>query len=53
MAALGALRRHARLVTRLGGALLVVVGALELSGAWTTALIWLQVHWIHGYQSPL
>ncbi|MDR0345111.1 MAG: cytochrome c biogenesis protein CcdA [Nocardiopsaceae bacterium] len=53
MAALAFARRHARAITRIGGALLVVVGVLEVSGAWTAALSWLQTHWIGGYQSPL
>jgi cytochrome c-type biogenesis protein len=53
MAALAFARRHARGITRVGGALLVVVGVLEVSGAWTAALSWLQTHWIGGYQSPL
>lgn len=46
-------RRHARLVTRAGGALLVIVGVLQVSGVWATALTWLKVHWISGYQPPL
>jgi cytochrome c-type biogenesis protein len=46
-------RRHARLVTRIGGALLVVVGLLEVSGAWASAMTWLKIHWIGGYQPPL
>jgi cytochrome c-type biogenesis protein len=53
MAVFGYARRHARLVTRIGGALLVVVGALEVSGAWATAMTWLKIHWIGGYQPPL
>jgi cytochrome c-type biogenesis protein len=53
MAVFGFARRHARLVTRIGGALLVVVGALEVSGAWATAMTWLKIHWIGGYQPPL
>jgi|SRR5579875_2644888 len=47
------IRRHARLVTQVGGGLLVVVGALEVSGAWASAMIWLKIHWIGGYQPPL
>ncbi len=46
-------RRHARLVTRIGGAMLVAVGVLQVTGAWTVALTWLRVHWIGGYQLPL
>ncbi len=46
-------RRHARLISRAGGAMLVGVGLLEVTGAWTAALTWLQTHWVSGYQSPL
>jgi cytochrome c-type biogenesis protein len=46
-------RRHARLVTRIGGALLVAVGVLEVTGAWATAMTWMKIHWIGGYQPPL
>jgi cytochrome c-type biogenesis protein len=45
-------RRHARLVTRVGGAMLVCVGLLEVTGAWSTFMAWLQTHWA-GYQGPL
>jgi cytochrome c-type biogenesis protein len=43
--ALGAtsfLRRHARTVTRAGGAVLVVVGLMLLTGAWTDLMEWLR-----------
>jgi len=46
-------RRHARLITRIGGAMLVCVGLLEVTGAWTTFMAWLQVHWVSNYQPPL
>jgi cytochrome c-type biogenesis protein len=46
-------RRRARLVTRIGGAMLVCVGLLEVSGAWSTFMAWLQVHWVSNYQPPL
>lgn len=46
-------RRNARLVTRVGGAMLVIVGVLEVTGAWTAALSWLQTHWVNGYELPL
>lgn len=36
------LRRHARSVTRFGGALLVLVGLLLLTGAWTEMMGWLR-----------
>ncbi len=46
-------RRHARTITRVGGGLLVMVGLLEVTGAWTAALLWLKEHWISNYQAPL
>jgi cytochrome c-type biogenesis protein len=46
-------KRNARMVTRIGGVLLVVVGLLEATGAWGTAITWLDAHWFSGYQPPL
>jgi cytochrome c-type biogenesis protein len=48
----GFARRHARLITRIGGLLLISVGLLEVTGAWATAIAWLQGHWM-GYNSPI
>jgi cytochrome c-type biogenesis protein len=45
-------RRHARRVTQVGGVLLIAVGLLEVTGAWFTAVTWLQVHWLPGYNAP-
>ncbi len=53
MRGFGFARRHAALVTRVGGAMLVAVGVLQVTGAWTVALTWLRVHWIGGYELPL
>lgn len=50
---LGFFRRNARMVTRIGGAMIIVVGVLEVTGAWTAALDWLRTHWIEGYQPPI
>lgn len=52
MRAFAFFRRHARLVTRIGGAMLICVGLLEVTGAWSTFMAWLQVHWISNYQPP-
>jgi len=49
----GFARRHARTIGRVGGLLLVAVGVLELTGAWSAAISWLQSHWASGYSSPL
>ena len=53
MRAFAFFRRRARLVTRIGGAMLICVGLLEVTGAWSTFMAWLQVHWVSGYQPPL
>jgi cytochrome c-type biogenesis protein len=53
MTAFGCARRHARLITRVGGAMLVAVGVLELAGTWTAAMQWIQTHWAAGVKSPL
>ncbi|MGW9028082.1 cytochrome c biogenesis CcdA family protein [Streptomyces sp. NPDC055722] len=45
-------RRNARMVMRFGGALLVVVGVLQVSGAWAYMIQQLQV-WVSGYELPL
>ncbi|MEG3634567.1 cytochrome c biogenesis CcdA family protein [Micromonospora palythoicola] len=35
-------RRHSRWVTRIGGALLILIGLALLTGGWTNVVIWLQ-----------
>jgi len=52
MRVFGFARRHARLITRIGGLLLVAVGLLEVTGAWSSAMLWLKVHWLNGYNAP-
>ena len=42
MGATSLLRRHARSVTRFGGVVLVLVGLLLLTGAWTEMMQWLR-----------
>ena len=51
MRVFGFARRHARLVTGIGGGMLVVVGLLEVTGAWSAAITWLQIHWT--YTAPI
>ncbi len=46
-------RRRARVVTRIGGAMLICVGLLEVTGAWSTFMAWLQVHWVSNYEPPI
>jgi len=53
MRAFGFARRHARLITGIGGGMLVLVGVLEVTGAWSAAITWLQVHWVQGYSAPI
>jgi cytochrome c-type biogenesis protein len=50
---LGFFRRNARMVSRIGGALLVVVGLLEVTGAWVSAVSWMHTHWFSGFNTPL
>jgi cytochrome c-type biogenesis protein len=49
----GFARRHARAVMQIGGGLLVIVGILQVSGAWTAVLSWLRLHWTSGYNLPI
>jgi cytochrome c-type biogenesis protein len=53
VAAFGFARRHARAISLAGGAMLVAVGILEVTGAWSAALLWLKTHWIASYYAPL
>ena len=46
-------RQHARLIMRIGGLMLIAVGVLEVTGAWSAAITWLQVHWLSGYNAPI
>lgn len=49
LGALTFLRRHQVWVTRAGGALLVAVGVLLLTGWWTESVQWLQYHVINDF----
>ncbi len=53
MSLFGFARRHAAAITKVGGVMLIAVGLLEVTGAWATAVTWLQVHWLNGYVPPL
>jgi cytochrome c-type biogenesis protein len=46
-------KRNGRLVSRIGGVMLVTVGLLEATGAWTSVIAWLHTHWFSGFQTPL
>ncbi|HVB43352.1 MAG TPA: cytochrome c biogenesis protein CcdA [Streptosporangiaceae bacterium] len=53
VALFGFARRHARVITQVGGLLLIVVGLAEVTGAWSIAMSWLQTHWLAGYTTPI
>jgi len=46
-------KRHAHLVTRIGGLMLIALGVVEVTGAWTSVIAWLHTHWFNGYSTPL
>lgn len=50
---LGFFRRNARTVAMIGGGLLIAMGILEVTGGWTSAITWVQAHWIKSYELPL
>jgi cytochrome c-type biogenesis protein len=50
---LGFFKRNARMVSRIGGVMLVIVGLLEVTGAWSSAITWLHAHWFSGYNLPI
>lgn len=43
--AFAVVKRHYQLVTRIGGAMLVVVGVLQVTGTWERFTIWLVTHY--------
>jgi cytochrome c-type biogenesis protein len=49
LSALKFVRRHQQWVTRIGGAMLVVIGLLLLSGWWDHAVAWLQLHLVDDF----
>jgi cytochrome c-type biogenesis protein len=48
LGAFGFVRRHQQWVTRIGGAMLVLVGLALLTGFWDQAVSWLQIHLVDG-----
>lgn len=44
LGAFGIIRRHQQWVTRIGGAMLVLVGLALVTGWWDQAVTWLQIH---------
>lgn len=53
LGALAWVRRHQQTVMRVGGAMLVVVGLLLVTGAWALAVQWVQVRLVGGFQVPI
>ena len=49
----GFARRHAAAITKIGGVLLIVVGLLEVTGVWASAMSWLQTNWLANYNPPI
>jgi cytochrome c-type biogenesis protein len=47
LGAFGVVRRHQQWVTRIGGAMLVLVGLALLTGFWDQAVSWLQIHLVN------
>jgi cytochrome c-type biogenesis protein len=47
LGAFGVVRRHQQWVTRVGGAMLVLVGLALLTGFWDQAVTWLQIHLVN------
>lgn len=52
MRSFGWARRHARAVMRAGGGMLIVLGLLQVSGAWMYVMSWLQTY-VAGWTVPL
>jgi cytochrome c-type biogenesis protein len=46
-------KRNGRLVSRIGGVMLMTIGLLEATGAWPLVIAWLHTHWFNGFQTPL
>lgn len=49
LGALKVIRRHQKWVTRIGGAMFVVIGIALLTGWWDYAVQWLQIHLVDGW----
>jgi len=50
--AFGFARRHARFIMRAGGLMLITVGLLQVTGAWSAAVTWVQTLY-PGYSLPI
>ena len=50
LGAFAVVRRHQVAVTRAGGAMLVVVGLLLVTGLWAELVTWIQINLVNGYE---
>lgn len=50
LGAVGFIRRHQRWVTRIGGAMMIAVGILLVTGWWADWVTWLQINLISGFE---
>ncbi len=53
LGAFAAIRRHQRLIMRLGGLMMVVVGVLLVSGWWAEAVSWLQLRLVDRFETSI
>jgi cytochrome c-type biogenesis protein len=51
--AFAVIRRHQVLVMRVGGAMMIVVGILLVTGWWDRIVQWLQLQVVQGFTVPL
>lgn len=50
--AVGVLRKHSKLVTALGGLMLIAIGVLQITGIWNDLMVTLRV-WVANWQAPI
>ena len=50
--AVGALRKHSKLVTAIGGLLLIAIGVMQVTGMWNDLMVSLRV-WVSNWQVPI
>lgn len=50
--AVGLLRKHAKAVTAVGGAMLIAIGIMQITGLWNDLMVMLQV-WVANWQVPI
>ena len=53
LGAFAVIRRHQRLIMRLGGLMMVVVGVLLVSGWWAEIVSWLQLRFVNQFETSI